>query len=277
MHVGSVLVFEGDAPAYEELLEQIERRLHLVPRYRQKLAFAPLGPGAAGVGRRPALQRRLPRAPHGAAASPRARSELRQLAGRVFSQQLDRSKPLWEMWLVRRRRRATASRSSPRPTTRWSTASRAWTSRPCCSTSSPTRPRPTRAPPWYPRPEPSGSHAARRRAARARRRAARAGARRGRRAIARPARGRRDGRRARSPGSRRWPPPACGGAAAEPAATSAIGPHRRFAWVEADLDQLQGDQERARRHGQRRRARRRDRRPARAPARAAARPPRASS
>ena len=42
MHVGSCLVFEGDAPGYREFVAQLERRLHLVPRYRQKLAFPPL-------------------------------------------------------------------------------------------------------------------------------------------------------------------------------------------------------------------------------------------
>ena len=34
MHVGSVLVFEGEAPPYEDLLDQISARLHLVPRYQ---------------------------------------------------------------------------------------------------------------------------------------------------------------------------------------------------------------------------------------------------
>ena len=42
MHVGSVLVFEGDAPPYDEFVAKLEQRLHLVPRYRQKLAFPPL-------------------------------------------------------------------------------------------------------------------------------------------------------------------------------------------------------------------------------------------
>ena len=45
MHVASVMLFEGDPPPYDELLEAIERRLHLVPRYRQRLAYVPLGQG----------------------------------------------------------------------------------------------------------------------------------------------------------------------------------------------------------------------------------------
>src|SRR6478736_1500935 len=45
MHVASVIVFEGKAPHYVELLEHIDRRLHLVPRFRQRLAFVPFGQG----------------------------------------------------------------------------------------------------------------------------------------------------------------------------------------------------------------------------------------
>src|SRR5439155_26080451 len=45
MHVGSVLVFEGEKPDYEELTAQVERRLHLVPRYRQRLGLVPFQQG----------------------------------------------------------------------------------------------------------------------------------------------------------------------------------------------------------------------------------------
>jgi len=45
MHVAGVTVFEGTAPSYEELVEQIALRLHLVPRYRQRLAFVPFNQG----------------------------------------------------------------------------------------------------------------------------------------------------------------------------------------------------------------------------------------
>ena len=45
MHVAGVMLFDGDPPAYEELVRATEARLHLVPRYRQKLAFVPFGQG----------------------------------------------------------------------------------------------------------------------------------------------------------------------------------------------------------------------------------------
>ena len=45
MHVASCLIFEGTPPSYDEFLAHIEGRLHLVPRYRQRLAFVPLGQG----------------------------------------------------------------------------------------------------------------------------------------------------------------------------------------------------------------------------------------
>src|SRR3954470_10165579 len=45
LHVASVTVFDGPAPAYDELRELIDSRLHLVPRLRQRLAEVPLDQG----------------------------------------------------------------------------------------------------------------------------------------------------------------------------------------------------------------------------------------
>ena len=45
MHVGAVMIFEGPPPGYDDFVTQIRSRLHLVPRYRQKLAFPPLETG----------------------------------------------------------------------------------------------------------------------------------------------------------------------------------------------------------------------------------------
>src|SRR5829696_7679796 len=99
MHIGAVMIFEGPPPAYEDLADHIRSRLHLVPRFRQKLAFPPVETG------RPlwvddssfnleyhVRDTALP--------APGSEAQLRALAARVHSQALDRSKPLWEMWLV---------------------------------------------------------------------------------------------------------------------------------------------------------------------------------
>jgi diacylglycerol O-acyltransferase len=45
MHVGAIMIFEGPPPSYEDLLEHVHGRLHLVPRFRQKLAFPPAQAG----------------------------------------------------------------------------------------------------------------------------------------------------------------------------------------------------------------------------------------
>src|SRR3954451_6507454 len=99
MHVGAVTVFEGPPPEFEEFLDSLRMRLHLVPRYRQKLAEAPLQSGRPVWVDDPNFnleyhvrQTALP--------EPGSEEQLMRLTARVFSQQLDRSKPLWETWLV---------------------------------------------------------------------------------------------------------------------------------------------------------------------------------
>lgn len=99
MHVASVMVFEGPPPPYDELLGAFERRLPLVPRYRQRLAFVPLGQGRPKWVDDPHLNLRY-HVRSTALPSPGSEHQLKDLAGRVFSQQLDRDKPLWEVWLV---------------------------------------------------------------------------------------------------------------------------------------------------------------------------------
>ena len=99
MHVASVMLFEGPPPPYDELLEAIERRLGLVPRYRQRLAYVPLGQGRPRWVDDPHLNLRY-HVRVTALPSPGSEEQLMDLAGRVFSQQLDRDKPLWEIWLV---------------------------------------------------------------------------------------------------------------------------------------------------------------------------------
>jgi WS/DGAT/MGAT family acyltransferase len=99
MHVAGCMVFEGDPPAYDELVEQIVSRLHLVPRYRQRLAFVPLNQGRPVWVDDPHFNVGF-HVRHTALPSPGEDEQLKRLAGRVFSQALDRSRPLWELWLV---------------------------------------------------------------------------------------------------------------------------------------------------------------------------------
>jgi diacylglycerol O-acyltransferase / wax synthase len=99
MHIGSVGIFEGPAPDYGDFADLVAGKLPLVPRYRQRVRFVPLDIG------RPLwvddshfnLGYHLR---HTALPRPGGDQELRNLVGRLMAQQLDRTKPLWEMWMV---------------------------------------------------------------------------------------------------------------------------------------------------------------------------------
>ena len=99
MHIGAIMVFEGPAPRPEDFLEQIESRLHLVPRYRQKLAFPRFEMGRPLWVDDPCFNLGY-HVRHSALPSPGSLEQLRLMASRVYSQRLDRSKPLWEVWVV---------------------------------------------------------------------------------------------------------------------------------------------------------------------------------
>jgi diacylglycerol O-acyltransferase len=99
MHVGGVVVFEGPAPSHDELVEHLMPRLGSVPRYRHKLTEPPFELGRPFWIDDPSFNLdyhlRFTGLP-----SPGSLEQLRALVGRIFSQRLDRSKPLWELWVV---------------------------------------------------------------------------------------------------------------------------------------------------------------------------------
>jgi diacylglycerol O-acyltransferase / wax synthase len=99
MHVGGMTIVEGPPPPMEEFLEQIRRRLHLVPRYRHKLAHTALDSGRPVWIDDPSFNLEY-HVRHTALPTPGEFDQLCSLTARIFSQQLDRSKPLWEMWLI---------------------------------------------------------------------------------------------------------------------------------------------------------------------------------
>ena len=101
MHVGSVMVF--DAPIggfdYESLVTLISQRIAHVPRYRQRIKTVPGGLGnpvwvddtnfdMSYHVRRSALPR------------PGSDEQLEELVARIQPRPLDRSRPLWEVYLV---------------------------------------------------------------------------------------------------------------------------------------------------------------------------------
>jgi diacylglycerol O-acyltransferase / wax synthase len=99
MHVGALARFEGPPPPFPEILDSLRMRLHLVPRYRQRLQVPPAGTGRPLWIDDPTFnleyhvrQTALPK--------PGSEDQLLRLTGRVFSQQLDRARPLWELWIV---------------------------------------------------------------------------------------------------------------------------------------------------------------------------------
>ena len=101
MHVASVMIFEGQAPTPQQLVDHVQSRLHLVPRYRQRLAYVPLDQGRPVWTDDPHFNPHY-HIRHTALPRPGDEAALKRLAGRLFSQRLDRSKPLWEIWLVER-------------------------------------------------------------------------------------------------------------------------------------------------------------------------------
>jgi diacylglycerol O-acyltransferase / wax synthase len=99
MHIGALMVFEGPPPAFADFADHVRGRLHLVPRYRQKLAVPPLETGRPLWVDDPSFNLEY-HLRHTGLPAPGTEDQLRRLAARIHSQQLDRTKPLWELWLV---------------------------------------------------------------------------------------------------------------------------------------------------------------------------------
>lgn len=105
MHVGMVSLFDASplrlddgSIDFERIVSLVESELHQVPRLRQKLAWVkgfgqPVWVDDADFNLRFHLR-------HTALPPPGDIRQLKRLAGRIMSQELDRGKPLWEHWIV---------------------------------------------------------------------------------------------------------------------------------------------------------------------------------
>ena len=99
MHIASVLILDGPPPAYDDFAAMVEGKLPLVPRYRQVVRFVPFQLGRPVWVDDPHFNLAY-HVRHTALPAPGGEDELARLVGRVMSQQLDRTKPLWELWMV---------------------------------------------------------------------------------------------------------------------------------------------------------------------------------
>ena len=101
MHVGAVSIFKRPRSGfdYDTLVELVEQRIALVPRYRQKVRYVPANLArpvwvddadfdVAYHVRRSALPK------------PGSDDQLTELVARLMSRPLDNTRPLWEMYLV---------------------------------------------------------------------------------------------------------------------------------------------------------------------------------
>src|SRR3990172_1418867 len=96
MNIGSVAVFQGQIP-YDKFVKNIEDKIHLIPRYQQRIIPAPLNLSHPTWEwdpdfdiRRHIMPVRLD--------PPGNLDQLRELASRLFQGRLSRDKPLWALY-----------------------------------------------------------------------------------------------------------------------------------------------------------------------------------
>jgi diacylglycerol O-acyltransferase len=99
MHIASCAVFEGPPPDFREIVELFASKLPLVPRYRQRVRFVPFDLGRPVWVDDPDFDIEY-HVRHTALPPPGDERDLERLMGRLMSQELDRSRPLWETWVV---------------------------------------------------------------------------------------------------------------------------------------------------------------------------------
>lgn len=98
MHVGATCIFEGKF-SYSAFVGHIESRLHLIPRYHQRVMAAPFHLGHPTWENDPDfdVKNHIFRV---SLKGSRDEEELRELSGKIFTGLLDRNKPLWEVYVV---------------------------------------------------------------------------------------------------------------------------------------------------------------------------------
>jgi diacylglycerol O-acyltransferase len=102
LHGGGLFLFDAsqtDGFDFTRFLALVRSRIHQVPRYRQKLAFAPLNL-ATPAWVDDAQFDIAYHVRHAALPRPGTMAQLLEYAGRILSRPLDRDRPLWELYVV---------------------------------------------------------------------------------------------------------------------------------------------------------------------------------
>ncbi len=97
--IGSVAIIEGDV-SHREFVENLESKLHLIPRYTQIVVPAPFEIGRPTWEADPHFD--IHRHIHEVwLDGPGSQDQLLSLAAKIYSRRLERSKPLWEIYVVK--------------------------------------------------------------------------------------------------------------------------------------------------------------------------------
>jgi WS/DGAT/MGAT family acyltransferase len=99
MSIAMLSIFEGPPPGEAAIEKMVASSLDRMPRLRQRLRFVPMDMGRPLWCDDPHFSLRY-HLRHSALPQPGSDEQLQALMGRVMSQQLDRDRPLWELWLV---------------------------------------------------------------------------------------------------------------------------------------------------------------------------------
>ena len=99
MHIASCAIFERPPPPYQEFVDLVAAKLPLLPRYRQRVRFVPGQLGRPVWVDDPHFNLAY-HVRHSALPPPGGEEELNNLMGRLMAVELDRHRPLWEVWMI---------------------------------------------------------------------------------------------------------------------------------------------------------------------------------